>query len=56
MPIEDLSYLMMENKHMVDGDSVRDDGDEESLEIPLSEVESRINEHPKMKIVVVTAL
>jgi hypothetical protein len=48
--------MVMENKHMVDGDDVSDDGDEEALEIPFSEVESRINQPPKTKIVVVAAL
>jgi hypothetical protein len=34
--------MVMENKHMVDGDGVGDDDGEEALEIPLSGVESRI--------------
>jgi hypothetical protein len=42
MPIEDYSHMVMENRHMVDGDGVGDDNSEESLEIPLSGVESRI--------------
>jgi hypothetical protein len=41
MPIEDYSHMVMENKHMVDGDGVGDDGGEEALEIPISRVESR---------------
>jgi hypothetical protein len=39
MPTEDYSHMVMENKHLVDGDDGDDDGDEEALEIPLSEVE-----------------
>jgi hypothetical protein len=34
MPTEDYSHMVMENKHMVDGDCGGDDGDEEALEIP----------------------
>jgi hypothetical protein len=45
--------MVMENKHMVDRDGVGDDGDEEALEIPFSGVENRINQPPKMKIMVV---
>jgi hypothetical protein len=45
--------MVMENKHMVDGDGV---GDEEALKIPLSGVESRILQTPKMKIVMVAVL
>ena len=41
---------------MVDGDGVDDDGDEDSDEIPLSEVESRINLTTETKIVVAAAL
>jgi hypothetical protein len=48
--------MVMENKHMVDGDDVSDDGDEEALEIPFPGVENRINQPPKTKIVVVAAL
>jgi hypothetical protein len=48
--------MVMQNKHMVDGDGVGDDGDEEALEIPLPGVESRIQQPPKMKIVMVVAL
>jgi hypothetical protein len=46
----------MENKHMVDGDGVDDNGDEESLEIHFSGVENRINHTPKTKIVMVAML
>jgi hypothetical protein len=42
MTTEDYSHMVMENKHMVDGDGVGDDDGEEALEIPLSGVESRI--------------
>jgi hypothetical protein len=56
MPIEDYSHMVMENRHMVDGDGVGDDNSEESLEIPLSGVESRILQPPKMKIMMVAAL
>jgi hypothetical protein len=45
--------MVMENKHMGDGDGVGDDDGEEALEIPLSEVESRILQPPKMKIAMV---
>jgi hypothetical protein len=38
MPIEYYSHMVMENKHMDDGDGGGDDGDEEALEIPLSRV------------------
>jgi hypothetical protein len=38
MSIEDYSHMVMENKHMVDGDGGGDDGDEDALEIPLSGV------------------
>jgi hypothetical protein len=48
--------MVMENNHMVDGDGGGDDGDEESLEIPLSGVEIRILQPPKTKIVMVAAL
>jgi hypothetical protein len=48
--------MVMENKHMVVGDSVDNDGVEETLEIPLSGMESRINQPPKIKIMVVAAL
>jgi hypothetical protein len=44
------------DKHMVDGDGVSDDGDEEALEIPFSRVENKINQPPKMKIMVAAAL
>ena len=56
MPTENYSHMVMENKHMVDGDGVGDDGGEDGVEIPLSGVESRINLIPKMKIVVGAAL
>lgn len=39
MPTENYSHMVMEIKHMVDGDGVGDDGGEETLEIPLSGVE-----------------
>jgi hypothetical protein len=42
MPTEDYSHMVMENKHMVDGDGGGDDGDEKALEIPLYGVEIRI--------------
>jgi hypothetical protein len=50
MPTEDYAHMVMENKHMVDGDSAGDDGDEEALKIPLSKVEIGILQPPKMKI------
>jgi hypothetical protein len=40
MPTEDYSRMVMENKHMDDGDGGGDDGDEEALEIPISGVGS----------------
>jgi hypothetical protein len=46
----------MEDELMGDGDDVGDDGDEAALEIPLSEVENRINQPLKMKIMMVVAL
>jgi hypothetical protein len=49
-------HMVMENKHMVDEDGVGDDDSEEALEIPLSGVESRIMQLPKMKIAMVTLL
>jgi hypothetical protein len=48
--------MAMENKHMVDGDGVDDDGDEEALEISFSGVENMINQPPKTKIVMVAVL
>jgi hypothetical protein len=42
MSTEDYPHMVMENKHMVDGDDVDDDDGEEGLKIPLSGVESRI--------------
>jgi hypothetical protein len=56
MPTEDYSYMVMENKHMMDGDGGGDDSDEEALKIPLSRVESRILQPPKMKIAMPAAL
>jgi hypothetical protein len=56
MPTENYSHMEMQNKHMVDGDGVGDDDGEEALEIPLYRVENRINQPPKMKIVVVAVL
>jgi hypothetical protein len=43
--------MVMKNKHMVDGDSGSDDGDEEALKIPLSRVEIGILQPPKTRIV-----
>jgi hypothetical protein len=45
--------MVMESVNMVDGDGVGDDGCEDSVEIPLSDVESRMNLTPKIKILVV---
>jgi hypothetical protein len=56
MPIKNYSHMVIENKHMVGGDSVGDDGGEETLESPLSGVDSRINQPPKTKIVVAAML
>jgi hypothetical protein len=56
MPTEDYSHMVIENKHMVDGDGVGDDEGEEALKIPLSRVESRILQLPKMKIAMVATL
>jgi hypothetical protein len=56
MPIEDYSHMVMENKHMVDGDGVGDDGGEEALKIPLCGVDSRILQPLKMKIAMVEVL
>jgi hypothetical protein len=53
MPTEKYPHMVIENKHMVDGDGVGDDDDEEALKIPFYEVENRINQPPKTKIVVV---
>jgi hypothetical protein len=33
MPTENYSHMVMESKHMVAGDGVDDDGDEEALKI-----------------------
>jgi hypothetical protein len=30
MPIEDYSHMVIENKHMIDGDGVDDDGSEDA--------------------------
>jgi hypothetical protein len=49
MPIENYSHMVMENKHMVDGDSVSDYGGDESLRILFSRVKKRINQPPKNK-------
>ena len=56
MPTENYSHMVMENKHMVDGDDGGGDGGEDGVEIPLSGMESRTNLIPEMKIVVVAAL
>jgi hypothetical protein len=48
--------MVMENKYMVGADGVDDNGGEEALEIPLSSVESRINQPLKTKIVVAATL
>jgi hypothetical protein len=48
--------MAMEIEHMVGGDGLDDDGGEESVKIPLSGMEGRINLTPEMKIVVVAAL
>jgi hypothetical protein len=56
MPTDNYSHMVMENKHMVGADGVDDNGGEEALKIPLSGVESRINQPPKMKIMVAAAL
>jgi hypothetical protein len=48
--------MVMENKHMVGADGVDDNGGEEALKIPLSGVESRINQPMKTKIVVAATL
>ena len=56
MPTENYSHMVMENKHMVDGDDGGDDGGKDGIEIPLFDVESRTNLIPETKIVVVVAL
>jgi hypothetical protein len=48
--------MVMDNKHMVDGDGGGDDGDKEALEITLSEVEIGILQPLKKKITMVAAL
>jgi hypothetical protein len=53
---ENYSLMAMESEHMVDGDGVDDNGGEDGVEIPLSDVESRTNLTPKTKIVLVIAL
>jgi hypothetical protein len=45
--------MVMENKHMDDGDG---GGDEEALEIPLSRVKIGILQPPKTKIAISAAL
>jgi hypothetical protein len=54
--MEDYSHMVMEKKHMVDGDGGGDDGDEEALRIPLSEVEIGILQPLKTKITLPAAL
>jgi hypothetical protein len=56
MPTEDYSHMVMDNKHIVDGDGVGDDDGEEALKIPLCGEESRILHPPKMKIAMVAVL
>jgi hypothetical protein len=56
MDLTFLSHMVMENKHMVDGDGGSYDGDEEALEIPLSRVEISYLQPPKMKIEMVVVL
>jgi hypothetical protein len=48
--------MVMEKEHMVDGDVVVDDGDEDGDKIPLSDGEIRTNVTLERKIVVVAAL
>jgi hypothetical protein len=45
--------MVMEMKHMVDGDVLGTDGGEEDIKIPLPKVERKINPIPKIKIMVV---
>jgi hypothetical protein len=62
--VEKLNYRLILQKlkgntnflHMVGEVGVGDDGAEESLEIPLSDMESRTNQPPKTKIMVPVAL
>jgi hypothetical protein len=42
MPTKDYSHMVMEDKQMVDGDGVGDDGGEEALEIFLFGAKNRI--------------
>jgi hypothetical protein len=57
MPTEDYSHMVMENKHMGDGDDVGDDDGEEALNPPPPfGVESRILEPSKMKIAMAAVL
>ena len=53
MPTENYSHMVMETKHMVDGDDV---GGEDDVGIPLPGMESRTNLIPETKIVMVAAL
>jgi hypothetical protein len=48
--------MVMESEHMVVGDDIGGGDGEESLEIPLSGLEIRINLTPKTKIVDMLAL
>jgi hypothetical protein len=48
--------MVMDKKHMVDGDGVGDDDGEEALEINLFGVESMILQPLKMKIAMAAAL
>jgi hypothetical protein len=48
--------MVMENKHVVDGDGVGDDDGEEALKILLSGVESRILQPQKTKVAMAAAL
>ena len=34
MPTENYSHMVMEMKHMVDGDGIGDDGDEDCVKFP----------------------
>jgi hypothetical protein len=56
MPTAEYSHMAMEIEHMVGGDGLDDDGGEESVKIPLSGMEGRINLTPETKIMVVAAL
>jgi hypothetical protein len=48
--------MVMEGESMMVGDDVGGGDDEESLEIPLTGVESKINLTPETKILVLAAL